>query len=186
MARRSRSSTAASAAFRASRPRKLRATVRRGECINMMHSTLRIRNRAGQSQVGFNPVLRPILPLRLQLLEGLRTHRLSGAQSGLHPAHGGWNHRHRHLQGLHPPQHPPRCLAHTRDTYMPLTVTRQRQRDAKRERITHECFCETGRSDVRRCCSAREPCRCVSAGCRAVGDATFECFVHGTLDMKQP
>jgi hypothetical protein len=162
MARRSRSSKATSAAFRAARPRRLRATVRRGECINMMHSTPRIRNK------------------------GLRTRRLSGAQSDLHPAHGGWNHRHRHPQGLHPPQHPPRCLAHTRATAIPLTVTRQLQRDAKRERIRHECFCETGRSDVRRCCSARAPCRCVSAGGRAVGDATSECFVHGTLDMKQP
>jgi hypothetical protein len=44
MARRSKYSMPASAAFRAARPCNPRPTVRRGECINMMHSTPLIRN----------------------------------------------------------------------------------------------------------------------------------------------
>ena len=66
------------------------------------------------------------------------------------------------------------------------TESRQRERHAPRERIRRGGSCGTGRSGVRRCCSARAPCRCSAAGSRTVCDATSGCRVHDTLGIEQP
>ena len=66
------------------------------------------------------------------------------------------------------------------------TESRQRERHAPRERIRRGGSCGTGRSGVRRCCSARAPCRCSAAGSRRVCDATSGCRVHDTLGIEQP